>query len=349
MEEIAGFWAGAIRFSDRVPIHTILGKSGGLASLLQDTENALREAGLPKNMAKTWAMMPPLRTRGEAIPYTDPRYPESLKCTVCPPPVLFVEGTTDALLRPCVAVVGTRLCTPYGASVTYQLASGLSATGICVVSGLARGIDTHAHWATLGRGPTIAVLGHGLDVTAPRSNQWLRDGILSSGGLVMTTYPDEVPPRPHRFPERNRWIASLSLGVVVVEAPARSGALSTARMAAELGRDVFVIPGRLGAPQSLGCLTLISEGAGCISDLPDFVERLSGLKVAGPPKSFRGLTEGATVDAIARDRGVSPTVVLSELGRLEERGLVRRVSNQRYFPCMNQVFDERDNQESTGS
>ena len=140
-----------------------------------------------------------------------------------------------------------------------------------VVSGLARGIDAHAHKATLGVGRTVAVLGHGLAHTSPRFNKGLRSDILENGGAIVSSWPDDVPPRPRFFPIRNRWISGLSDRVVVVEAPMRSGALITAGFAAEQGRGLAAVPGRIGSSESQGCLLLIERGAEMIVDVDRFV------------------------------------------------------------------------------
>ena len=188
------------------------------------------------------------------ITVADSRYPAALRRTGSPPPVLCVEGSLDVLQRPAVAIVGTRDCTGYGRRVARRLAEQLAQGGRVVVSGLARGIDEEAHLGACDAGATVAVLGHGLGHTAPASHRGLRRRIVAQGGAMVSAWPDDVAPRPFTFPQRNAWISGLSDAVVVVEAGERSGALITARWASQDGREVFAVPGPVGAPASAGCL-----------------------------------------------------------------------------------------------
>ena len=155
--------------------------------------------GVPDRLAYRWLETPPRLTRGLAVTRVHAAYPKALAEKPSSPPVLFVEGNVDALSRRAVAVVGTRRCTPYGASVARHLGVALGQASIVTVSGLARGIDTHAHRGTLSNGASVAVLGHGLAHTAPPSNRKLRDSLLANGGAMITTFPDEHLPRGGRF------------------------------------------------------------------------------------------------------------------------------------------------------
>jgi DNA processing protein len=203
----------------------------------------------------------------------DPRYPVLLGA-IPAPPALFARGALsddDALA---LAIVGSRRPTPYGLAVAERLASDLAARGVTIVSGLARGIDTAAHRGALAAGGrTLAVLGCGLDVVYPLENRALARAIEAQGALVSQFEPGTRPLAGY-FPARNRVIAGLSLGVVVVEAASRSGSLITAGLAGELGREVMAVPGPLTSPQSVGAHRLIQDGAALIQGWEDVVGQL---------------------------------------------------------------------------
>jgi DNA processing protein len=237
--------------------------------------------------------------------------------------VLFVEGPV-AGIDGGVAVVGTRQCTAYGRGVARHLGVALAAAGEVVVSGLARGVDAAAHRGALEGGRTVAVLGHGLLHTAPASHRRLREQILASGGSLVTGFHDEVAPRPHTFPIRNRWIAGLSRAVVVVEAAKRSGASITARLALEADRPVYAVPGPIAAPQSEGCLRLLAEGASVVVDVAGLVEQLSGSRPRSVGTWLEALFAGASVEEVARLLGRSTVELFTELTRLEVAGVVVR-------------------------
>src|SRR5256712_10202019 len=203
----------------------------------------------------------------------DPRYPARLRELV-PAPALWVRGTLhdDDVLA--IAIVGARRATPYGLEVAAQLARDLAARGVTIVSGFARGIDSAAHRAALDAGGrTIAVLGSGIDVVYPPENRRLADAVAARGALV-TQFPPGTPPLPHHFPTRNRTLAALALGVVGVEAAGRSGSLSTAGFAADLGREVFAAPGKITSPPSAGVHKLLRDGARLVEDWTDIVQEL---------------------------------------------------------------------------
>ena len=200
------------------------------------------------------------RGDGCAITSADAAYPPRLAQIPDPPPLLYVLGSAD-LRAPAVAIVGTRRCTGYGRAVARRLGLDLSRRGIAVVSGMARGIDTAAHEGALeGGGPTIAVMGCGADVAYPAENRGLYRRLLA-GGAVVSELPMGVRPEPGSFPRRNRIISGLSLGVVVVETPARSGALITASCALDQNREVFAVPGEVTDGRSAGCHRLLRDGA----------------------------------------------------------------------------------------
>ena len=214
----------------------------------------------------------------------DESYPARLRETPQPPWVLYYRGRLELASRPSVAMVGTRVPTAYGRKVGEMLAQQLSAAGLTVVSGLARGIDSVCHDAALaGTGSTIAVVATGLDRVYPPENRELERQI-SREGLVLSEYPIGTPSHPGLFPQRNRIIAGLSLGTVVVEADSRSGSLITADAALEAGRDVFAVPGPLTSPKSRGALELIKQGAKLVTGAGDIVEEYTSYLSADSPE-----------------------------------------------------------------
>ena len=202
----------------------------------------------------------------------DAGYPNRLRNIYDPPCLLYVRGRLPAFDdEAAVAVVGTRSCTPYGISCAEKLGYGLAAGGAVVVSGLARGVDSAAlRGALRGGGAVTAVLGNGLDVIYPPENQYLYEDVAAAGALV-SEYPPGTSPEARHFPVRNRIMSGLCVATLVVEAPARSGALITAGTALEQGRDVFAVPGPIDAPASVGCNRLIRDGAGLVTDAWDIL------------------------------------------------------------------------------
>jgi DNA processing protein len=203
----------------------------------------------------------------------DPRYPALLRA-IPSAPALYVRGELHADDALAIAIVGSRRCTPYGIAATEQLASDLAARGVTIVSGLARGIDTAAHRSALAAGGrTLAVLGCGVDVVYPRENVPLARAIESQGA-ILSQFPPGMPALAGHFPARNRTLAGLALGVVVVEAAERSGALITAGFAGDLGRETFAVPGRITSPTSVGANRLIQDGAKLVTCWQDIVSEL---------------------------------------------------------------------------
>ncbi len=205
----------------------------------------------------------------------DPHYPAELLQTPDPPLLLYVLGQLSALQHPQrLAIVGSRNPTPQGALNARQFAHALGQAGVCVVSGLALGVDGAAHEGALEAGaPTIAVVGTGLDRVYPSRHRDLAHRIVAQGALV-SEYPLGTPPLSPNFPKRNRIIAGLSQGTLVVEAALQSGSLITARQAAEQGREVFAIPGSIHSPQARGCHALIRQGAKLVESAQDILEEL---------------------------------------------------------------------------
>jgi DNA processing protein len=260
-----------------------------------------------------------------------PGYPELLAAIHDPPRRLYVRGAALELLeRPCVAVVGARSCSAYGAHVARQLGRELAAVGVVVVSGLARGIDGEAHRGALAAGgATVAVLGCGIDRDYPRAHAELARRIAAEG-LVLSEYPPGTEPAPWRFPARNRIVAGLCRATVVVEARERSGALITADLALEEGREVFAVPGEITSALAAGTNALLRQGATPLLGASDVLEAL-GIEsrptpdttgLAGDARAVLEALRGgaAGVDELAGRLGLSAERVCAALVELELEG-----------------------------
>ena len=216
------------------------------------------------------------------IAFGDPRYPALLARAPDAPVAIFVEGSIERLALPTVAIVGSRGATNQGSDFAAALASAFSAVGLTVVSGLALGIDTSAHLGALvGPGSTAAVLATGLDRMYPKQNLALAERIVAEGGTLISEMPLGTAPLPALFPQRNRIISGLSLGVVVVEASLQSGSLVTARFAGEQGREVFAVPGSIHNPMARGCHQLIRQGAKLVESAADVLSELAPMIQGG--------------------------------------------------------------------
>jgi len=284
----------------------------------------------------------------------DDDYPELLRQIQDPPPVLFVLGDVKAINAGYpLGIVGSRSATHYGIEQTERFAAALAQAGLCIVSGGARGVDTAAHRSVLrARGCTVAVLGCGLSQCYPPENRDLFDAIAGSGGAVISELPMRTSPHADNFPARNRIISGLSLGTLVIEAPRRSGALITARLAAEdHGREVFALPGRVDSSASRGCLNLITQGgAHMVVDPSDILDMLEAparrhrtergddepeqpaaplfdlTRLSDPQRRIiESLDSPGSFDEIVRRTGLDAGVVRSETTMLElQRIVVRR-------------------------
>lgn len=271
----------------------------------------------------------------EVIARKDPSYPSVLEEIADPPERLWVRGTLP--VGPAVAIVGTRRATRYGLSLGREMGRAVARAGWVVVSGLARGIDGAAHRGCIdadGRG--IAVLGCGIDVWYPPEHEALGRQLVAAGGAVVSEHPPGTRPEPWRFPARNRIISALAAAVVVVEAAAKGGALITARLAAEQGRDVFAVPGDVHRDTSRGTNLLIRDGAVPVLGADDLIEALS--LVLGPPRPVPSTSpplevphEGATLEEIVEANGGDAAAVLQLLGRMEAEGSVRIEAGQVFF------------------
>ncbi len=203
----------------------------------------------------------------------EPDYPSALRAADTPPPVLTVMGNATALQRNCVAIVGSRNASLSGKKLTRQFAETLADSGYSIVSGLARGIDTQAHQASLKQG-TIAIFAGGIDHIYPSENEQLARDIVDQGGTLVSEMPPGWKPRAQDFPRRNRIVAGMALGLLVVEAANRSGSLISARLANEMGRLVFAVPGSPLDPRSYGTNKLIQQGAQLVTNAHDILQAL---------------------------------------------------------------------------
>jgi DNA processing protein len=239
----------------------------------------------------------------------DPHYPAALLQTADPPLMLYAEGRVELLAAPCVAIVGSRQATPGGLANARSFSRALSEAGMTVVSGLAQGIDGAAHEGAL-QGPagTIAVVGTGLDLVFPKRHAALAARI-GVEGLVLSEYALGMPGLPQNFPQRNRIIAGLSRGTLVVEAALQSGSLISARLASEAGREVFAIPGSIHSPQSRGCHGLIKQGAKLVESAADVLEEIQFPQRAATVANadVGAHADDAVEDAVLTALGFEPT------------------------------------------
>ena len=260
----------------------LLGTAGALVTastaelnrttLSQATRDFLGSAAArPRTAERLWLEAP----KHHVLPFTDPRYPGLLHSAEPPPLVLHLSGNLEALADPQLAMVGSRNPTAQGRDTAFDFAEHFAERGLGITSGAAEGIDACAHRGALkGQGITVGVLGNGIDVVYPACNAGLYREIEQSGALI-SEFPLGTPPRRGNFPQRNRLIAALSLGTLVVEAARRSGSLITARQANSYGRDVFAVPGSIHNPLSQGCHELIKSGAKLVESPADILGELN--------------------------------------------------------------------------
>ena len=276
----------------------------------------------------------------------DEDYPNTLKAIDDAPAVLYIRGALTPTDDLALSVVGTRKATQYGRDVAHDLCKRLAQHGITIISGMAQGIDSAAHLGALaGGGRTIAILGCGVDVVYPRENRDLAQKIIANGALV-SEFPIGTQPIPTNFPRRNRIVSGMALGVLVIEAPEGSGALITAELAAEQGREVFAVPGNILNPMSRGANRLIQDGAKLVMQAEDILNELS---VAYTNTQTREKTEqiipaNATeaailqvlnadpvhIDDLARLSGLPISELSSTLTILELKGLAQMVGHMQY-------------------
>jgi DNA processing protein len=284
------------------------------------------------------------------VPFTDSSYPARLRMIPDPPPLLYLKGEIRREDEKAVAVVGSRSTSDYGRRVARDLCRGLASLGFTVVSGMARGIDGTAHETSLNAGGrTIAVLGSGVDRVYPAEHDKLYRRISENGGVI-SEFPMGTRPLAFNFPARNRVISGLSLGVVVVEATEKSGSLITAALALEQGREVFAVPGEVGASRSRGAHRLIRQGAKLVETVDDIMEEIapqllarSGKAVSAPrrtlpqnlgvefQKIFALFEERPLqIDEIIESSGYSPSRVSEILLELELQEYIRQLPGKKY-------------------
>ena len=280
----------------------------------------------------------------QALTWDSSDYPGLLRQIADAPPVLFVRGTLTPADEWSVALVGTRKATVYGREVTHRLATDLVQNRVTLVSGLARGIDSIAHKAALDAGGrTLAVLGSGVDFIYPTEHRKLAEAIVENGALI-SDYPLGTRPEAANFPARNRIISGLSLGVVVVEADVKSGALITADFALDHGREVFAVPGSILSPASAGCNRLLRDGASVVTEVGDILETLHLDQVSEKQLAREVLPSNPTeaailehltaeprhLDELSREIELPVETISSTLVMMELKGMTRQVAPLQY-------------------
>lgn len=329
-------------------IRALRGVIGPLADRLLQPDDSIPAA---IETALNWAG----ESGNRILTLADSEYPQALLSSDDPPVLLYVKGRVELLNRPGFAIVGSRNATPQGAANAAAFATALAQAGLTIVSGLALGIDAAAHRGALAAlqgagsqnaGSTIAVIGTGANRVYPARNKELARAIAQQG-IIVSEFPLDTPAIAANFPRRNRLIAGLSKGCLVVEAAARSGSLITARLAAEAGRDVFAIPGSIHSPLSKGCHQLIKQGAKLVESAHDVLEEIGWqspsmsapaapdtLAEPGDEAATRLLTalghDPCDIDSLAGRTGLTPEALLAMLLQLELDGHVANLPGGRY-------------------
>ncbi len=352
------YWIGfnIVRGIGPVRLRALLDYFGDLERAWHAPAEALRNAGLDSRSLKNLLKVRNKRdldrelkrieaTGARALTWESDHYPHLLREIYDSPPVLYVKGTLTEEDSWAIAVVGTRRASVYGREVTRQLTRALARSGLTIVSGLARGIDTEAHRAALeAGGRTIAVLGCGIDRVYPPENRKLAQQIIAHGALV-SDYPLGTPPEGRNFPARNRIISGLSLGVLVTDAGTRSGALITTSYAAEQGRDVFAVPGNILTRGSVGTNALIQDGAKVVLKPEDILEELNLTMVVEQAEARQVLPADETEAALLAHLSAEPVhvddlqqqlelpiaQVTSTLALMELKGMVRQSGGMKYI------------------
>ena len=294
------------------------------------------------------------------LTWEEPEYPERLREIFDPPPLLYVLGNIELLRRHLISIVGARRPTPYGNQMAERLARDLAERGLVILSGLARGIDSSAHKGALAaaRGATIGVLGCGIDVVYPKENKKIFAEMVERGAII-SEFPMGTFPAPQNFPIRNRIIAGMGLGVVVVEGAQYSGSLITARLAMEFGREVYGVPGNATQASSFGPNQLIKQGAKLVTGWEDVIEELptpvraelvpveaasseeraalveEALAPAERPLyELLSVDESRHVDELVERSGLSSSEVLAALFDLELKGVVRQLPGKQFLKVL---------------
>jgi DNA processing protein len=338
-------------------IEKLLTQFGSLQNAWHADEKSLKEAKLgDKIIEKLLVQRKNLNLNAEydklakwdihLVLFSDEDYPARLRTINDPPPMLYIRGKLLPQDGKALAVVGTRKCTRYGRDMSAQLSEELAKNGVTIISGLAEGIDTSAHEGALkGGGRTLAILGCGADQIYPAKNSLLAKHVIENGALV-SEFSVGTPPMGENFPRRNRIISGLSLGVLVIEAPEKSGALITAGVAAEQGRDIFVIPGNITNNMASGTNKLLQDGAKLVTSAKDILDELN-LEYANlqtrvrtqtvvPSSDEEALvlrfisTDPTHIDDIIRQTGLNSSEVMGLLTILELKGLAQSAGYMQY-------------------
>ncbi len=352
------YWLGfnIVKGIGTAKVQALLGAFGTLEAAWQANESQLKKLGLDRRAIKSFLETRPtldldkcmaaVEAAGiELLTWESDGYPAYLREVDGAPPLLYLNGRLENIDRWAVAVVGTRRLTQYGRQVTRELVAGLVRNGVTIISGLARGIDAVAHQTALDAGGrTLAVLGSGLDCIYPSENRQLAHRISNGRGAVISEYGLGVKPEAKNFPPRNRIISGLALGVIVVEAGERSGALITSRFALEQGRDVFAVPGNINWPASKGPNRLIQQGAKlvtCVEDVLDELNLAMVLEKTAVQKILPDTPDEAAllahlsqqpvhIDDLSRAAGMTSGQVSSTLTLMELKGMVQQVGGLNY-------------------
>lgn len=339
-------------------LHRLIAATGGAEAAWVADRAALGRAGVTQRAAERFleirasvdvnAIAAAVDHGGiTVIPWGDPQYPSLLTQIPDPPIALFVRGNVGALHTRALGVVGTRNATVVGRSAAEVLVAPLARAGLTITSGLAYGIDAAAHAATLRAGGcTVAVLGTGIDEPSiyPPAHRRLAREIVDHGGCLVTEFVPGTPGLPLHFPARNRIIAGLTVGTLVIEAPEASGALITARFALDFGREVFAVPGAITNPVSAGCNALLKTGACLVTTASDIIDALHLEELLPPAPKHRAAATGLpgrVLDALGheplhlddvRERtGIAAHELASALTTLELDGAVRDIGGGRYI------------------
>ena len=309
------------------------------AGLEQPLVNAIIEHRQRTDVAASQAAIDKLGL--EVVIITDDRYPKLLKEIYDPPAVLFVKGDITILTGLCLAIVGSRQATSYGLTTTKEIVSPLARAGAVIISGLAYGIDAAAHRAAIEvGGKTVAVMASGLDQVYPSANHRLAQDIINGGGLWLSEFPPQTAPLKQNFPFRNRIIAGLCQGTVVIEAAKRSGALLTAKHALEANREVFAVPGNASSPLSAGTNELLKQGAHLVTTSDDVLIVFGLTATATAPRlplepRLQGLfeqlpREPTHLDTLVRQLNLPASSLTADLTLLELKGYIQDVGGQHY-------------------
>jgi len=375
MEDRTKYWVGfnLVRGIGPVRLERLLQHFGDIQSAWEARSYQLAEAGLNENLSREMIrirentcldeLMETIQTAGIKVYYWDhPHYPERLRHITQSPFVIYLKGDLIENDIWGVAIVGTRRYSDYGRQITGELARMLAGYGITVISGLARGIDGIAHQGSLDAGGrTIAVLGNGLDIVYPPEHKKLTERIVNHGALI-SDYPIGTPPDGSNFPPRNRIISGLAKMVIVIEAGQKSGALITAGYAAEQGKEVFAVPGKITSPASKGTNLLIKQGAHPLLSAQDVLDLLNMSLISeqrtvqktlpSDPREallFQAVgDEPQHVDEISSQVNLPIEEVTSTLALMELKGMVRKTFGMKYVAVRDMMIDYRSRSNLNG-